>query len=247
MLGCVAIPAPVVPATTTDDTAHSSTFAVPRYNTLTVEVWGPGRGGGSYPDAHTPNLLQVGIATAPSASSVSTLGMTANGGGNGNSNTATGGLLGGTASGGNTTNTTGTDTTASDHLSNVPITSGVGGGSPNGGATTGAVSSPSPSTGTAQFVAGITGNAPGGGGGGAAASKTNFSGSNSYSSRSGGPGGGYCKSVYTFGVTSGFPSVGDSLSYTVAAGTLSPGDNAPGFAASFGGNGRNGRVKFTVA
>lgn len=240
MLGCVLLAKPVAASTTTDDTPGSRTFTVPRYNTLTVEVWGPGKGGSSYTDGSIGNFLAQGGGVATSASSVSTLSMTANGGGNGTSTSNNGG----TASGGNTTNTTGTNG-VSGGSSPSPVNGGTGGGSPNGGADR-AGPAPLTATGTAQMVAGNAGNAPGGGGSGPAGSKTNFSGSNSYNGAIGGPGGGYSKSVYTFGVTAGFPSVGDVLSYTVAAGSASNA-GTPSVPSSRGGAGAAGRVKFTVS
>jgi hypothetical protein len=244
MLGCVTPGPPVVPSVTTFDSG-SGNFTVPKYNTLTVEVWGPGRGG--YGCADSVNLSATTASAATSASSVSTLGMTANGGGNGsNSGNIPGGLAGGTASGGNDTNTSGTDggpqVTVSDPGTR-PF-GGTGGSAGNGGGSVAGPQAPPTPSGTSQLVAGNAGTTPGGGGSGSAGTRLNFISTIDYIGYRGGPGGGYCKSVYVFGVTTAFPSEGDVLAWTVAAGTAGAGISAPG---SHGGDGKNGRVRFTVA
>lgn len=205
----------VVPGSTTFDTG-SGNFTTPNYNTLTIEVWGAGASGGS-----GGTTVQ---SVAGGASTCTTKGMTANGGARTTVNAnGAGGGVGGTASGGNTTNTTGGTGGDPSPLNTSAGTSGAGGAGASGGA--GGLAGGSPSTGAA-------GTAPGGGGAGS----NNSAGGGTFQKFAGGGGAGYSKSVYTFGVTSGFPTVAQLLAYSVGAG---PAANASG------GAGANGRVRFT--
>lgn len=210
----------VVAQTITIDSG-SGNQTVPQYNILTVEIWGGGAGAQGFSDAGS---TQNG--TAGGASSVSTLGMTANGG--------TNVLTGGTASGGNTTNTTGNSgANGSSQNSPTPGVGGTGGGSPNGGADRTGPSADADAPGNA-------GNAPGGSGSG---SVFDFPGTPDINLASrGNGGGGYSKSVYTRGVTSGAPAIGALLAYSVGAGGTGGGGTR-----AKGGAGANGRVRFTIA
>lgn len=202
----------VTPGSTTYDSG-SGNHSVLAYTTLTVEVWGGGAPGGNN-----------SLAVSGNASSVSTLGMLANGGNfpPGTINTATGGS-GGTASGGNNTNSTGSSGTGCVPASTASGTSGAGGAGAGGGGAGGAARGPS--------GVGNPGTQPGGGGGG-----SNQTGDGTvFTKNPGGGGGGYCKSVFTRGVTSGAPLVGSLLAYAVAAAASATGQ----------GNGAGGRVKFT--
>ncbi|MET3995868.1 hypothetical protein ABID65_007540 [Bradyrhizobium sp. S3.9.2] len=192
----------------------SGAFVVPTYQTLTVEVWG----GGGCGIANNPPAV---AGNSGSASSVSTLGMTANGG-VGDTGILAGATYtgqGGTASGGNNANTQGNQ--GGHGTSQAAPGNGFGAGAPNGG---GNVAAPG------ATASGITGSAPGGGGTGLRINTT---------IGSGGSSGGYCKSVYTAGVTPGAPGVGASLSYAVGAGGPASGGTQKN------GAGANGRVKFT--
>lgn len=157
--------APVVtPGSQTITTTGSFSFTVPAFNTITIELWGPGGtgatatisagGDGAGGGAYGKHVLSVGALTvgsnltgvvgaAGTATTISSLGLTAQSG----SVTA-----GGTASGFNTTNATGT---------NGSVNSGTTGGHGGAGASGGAGGS-----GGTMGNGGGAGNSPGGGGGG---------------------------------------------------------------------------------
>ena len=212
---------PTVVHSTTTETSGSGVFKVLAYNTLTIEIWGPG---GPGPGISSTGAFVNGSAGSANTLTVGGITMTANPGGAANGNTSVG--SGGTASGGNTTNTTGTAGTAS-----VTGDSGAGGAGANGGSGGPSVSG-SPANGDA-------GTQPGGGGSGSIRNVSAIG-------TDGGGGGGYSKSVFTFGVTSGFPAVGSSISWTVPGGTaggVGTGATTP----TTGGNGAAGQVRFTIA
>jgi hypothetical protein len=96
-LGAFRGAAKVVPGSANFITAGTTTFTVPFYNQMTVEVWGAGgSGGGGF-------NFGDGVAGGPSA--VAGLGLTAGGGGAGRSrNNGAAGGAGGVATGGNDRN-----------------------------------------------------------------------------------------------------------------------------------------------
>jgi hypothetical protein len=191
-------------------TSGSGTFVVPHYNTLTVNVWGAGASG-NYEDG-TTGVFQVG--NPGGTSSVSTLSISATGG---SASFVAGDATGGTGSGGNTTNSTGTAGSISGFTS-------IGGGAANGGGNV------TITGGTDASQNGVPGTARGGGG---------TSGVGVGTPEAGGGGGGFSQSVYTFGVTSGAPAPGASLSWAVGAGGAST--TAEGV---LSGAGHNGEVQF---
>lgn len=216
----------VIPGSQTFDSG-SGNFTVPVYNTLTIELWGGGAAGGIHLDTTRGG-------TNGNPSTVSTLSLSA-GGGLRSADGANGGV-GGTASGGNTTNTNGNvggPSTLNFGLPPSGFYSGAGGSAPNGGAGGVGVYVPD-TTGNAN---GNPGTAPGGGGSGAA--ETTGTGP-AYTHR-GDPGGGsgaYVKHVVTLGTG---PAPGALLAYAVAA-------SVSAFAGTpQGGSGAAGRVKFTWA
>lgn len=207
--------APVTPGSSTFDSG-SGNFIVPAYNTLTIEVWGGGANGG-----HAATSL------AGAASTVSTYGLTANGGGK--SPIGVTGGAGGTASGGNSANTTGTAGNGSSGTSSVSCCSGAGGAGAGGGGAGGAA---------VNGIAGVTaiegnaGTGPGGGGSG----RVTWAGT-IYTKAGGGGGGGYVRHILTPG--GGGPGIGAAIAYAVAAGR-------PIITAlNGGGAGAHGRVRFT--
>jgi len=226
LLGVGKAPSCVVPAVTTFNSG-SGTFDVPCYNTLIVEVWGGGASGATRTASAVCTASGNNTGDNGSASSVSTLSLTANGG-SGSVATSTGGT-GGTASGGDV-NTTGGN---GGNYNNAGSPSGVGGNSPNGG-NGGASVGPAPN---GNFVNGLAGNAPGGGGSGGARRDDGLA---INCGASGGGAGGYTKKTFTFGA-GGAPLVGDDLSYSVGAGAA---ERCSTFGCS--GAGANGRVRFEV-
>ena len=206
----------VVPGSSTITTTGAGNFTVPSYNTLTIELWGPGGGGDGMPSGSSP--VAVAGNTGPSTT-ISSLSLVAGGGQGGQ--VAAGGA-GGTASGG-TTNTSG----SAGVVGGAPGGSyGQGGAGANGGA---AVAAPS----GAASANGNAGNAPGGGGS-SAYSVFNVTGTEG----SGAGGGSYCSTSYTHGAA-GAPLVGASLAYVVGAG------GTGGSSTFIGGPGAGGRIKFT--
>ena len=215
-------------------TSGSGNFTLPSaYGALTVQLWGPsgGSGGGNGTDTG-------GNGTATTCS---TLGMTANGGaGGGSSNTSTNGAggAGGGASGGNLANNSGgTGGGGSHNSTGATLTTGNGAASPSGGGGAAAgVSITSTNSATGVTTNGTSGNSPGGGpsGGGYA---IDVSGTHYNEAGAGAGGGAYCESVYTFGLTSGYPAAGSSLAWAVGA---------PGAGADAGGvTGTYGQVVFS--
>jgi hypothetical protein len=210
------------------DTAGPVAFLVPDYeDVFTIEGWGAGASGGVAANAN-----------AGGTTTCDTYSLTANGGSpsaiaspNANGTPAPGG----TATGGNTTNTTGGAGGLPSPFNSGDGESGKGGDAPNGGLGGAAVAN-----GFSFMIAGLypgfkygnAGAAPGGGG----------SGRNLFSSVGGGtvfkyPGGGsggYFKHVLHRGVDG--PNPGDViLGFVGAGGTSSTGD----------GSGANGRLKFS--
>lgn len=214
----------------------ATTWTVLPYNTLTIEGWGPASGG----QGVTANAFAN--SSAASATTVALGSISAGGGGA----TTTGGPNGiggpgGTASGGNNTATNGNaGGNGQLTLPGQTAVSGAGGNAPGGGGTGGAGKN---LTGTGG-ANGNNGSAPGGGGGGAveANAASNFT-----SGQAGGGSGAYVKSIYIRGVTSGWPLIGSTIAYSVAAGTIGAGTGTPNVSNAKGGDGANGRVKFTVA
>ena len=208
----------VTPSVTTIDTPGSGSYTVPPYTTLTVEVWG---GGGSALGFNTGPAQAAGIAGGSSTvSSPGTTTQTATGG----SGPITGGAAGapgaaGSGSGGNA----GADATGiAGTIGGTTAGKGVGGSAANGGGNAQPFA-------TAQ-AGGTNGTVPGGGGSGMHLAAGYYS---------AGSGGGYSKSVYTFGAA-GSPAVGQVFSYNVGAGGALPGNLYNG------GAGANGRVRFTI-
>ena len=210
-------PTTTAPTLTTTETSGSGTFTVTAYSTLTVEIWGPGGSGATYLGSGTYQGGLPGSGSNTLAFGSTT--MTANSGA-GAPATALGGA-GGAATGGNNTNTTGT-------AGSRGLTSGVGG---NGGA-----GANGGAGGTGSSGNGGPGTAPGGGGAGAAdADQDGMDGGG------GGGGGGYSKSVFTYGVTSGYPAFGSTISWSVPTG----GVHVIGESTTSGA-GAAGQVKFTL-
>jgi hypothetical protein len=213
---------PVVPGATTFNSG-SGNYSVPAYNTLTIEIWGAGASGGVTSQANNGGN-----------STVSTYSLTAGGGIKSTATTYNTNQLGigGTASGGNTTNTNGGNSTSPSPTNLGVGTSGAGGNSPNGGTGGAAVGG-----GLGTVAAGNAGNAPGGGGsghqsfiGGPAGGQAKYP---------GGGAGAYVRHVFTFGA-GGAPAVGASIAYAVGAGGTSSSSPVDGAGAA-------GRVRFTVA
>jgi hypothetical protein len=214
----------VVPGSTTFDSG-SGNYSVPAYNTLTIELWGGGAAGG-------PNADDFGSVAGVNgnASTVSTYSLSAGGGLKSASDAGANppGGVGGTASGGNTTNTNGNAGGQGTWYSGTYAggDSGAGGNAPGSGGSGGAGQGI-----FAAFINGNPGGAPGGGGGGAIAGSNP---SGPWRGYQGAGSGAYVRHVFTFG-SGGAPSVGALIAYAVAA-TVS----------SSSGAGSPGRIRFTV-
>jgi hypothetical protein len=160
----------VTPGSQSFTTAGANSFVVPCHNTLTVQVWGAGGGGGGC-DAQSRVASSTGGASRWDNSVI------ANGGSG--VTTSTAGGTGGTASGG-TTNTTGqTGSTGNNN-------GAKGGNGANGGAGGAAIT---------VNGNGNPGTAPGGGGGGARRTSGYFGACET----GGGGGGGYSTRTYNAG------------------------------------------------
>lgn len=204
----------VVPGTQSHTTAGTYTFTVPAFNTLTVDLWGAGGAGGA---------AQSGAVngTGGGATTITELGMTANGGGFGTSldadafyRVASAAGAGGTASGGNTLNTSGAAGVGGTTTNN-------GGAAANGGAG-GAGAWYASNSGVTQ---GSAGGSPGGGGGGG-----HYDLGGNWLFPGGGGGGANCRSVFD-------PSTlapGTVLTIQVGAGGLGPAGNLTGDGADGG-------------
>ncbi|MDB5597772.1 MAG: hypothetical protein JWM36_4733 [Hyphomicrobiales bacterium] len=122
---------PVTPGTQTFSTAGASSFTVPMYNALVIEMWGGGGGGGAGEGSGG------GITVAPNgaASTVSSLSLSAGGGSGGVSGYYRGGSgsggAGGAASGGDTNTAGNAGTVTAGGVS--PNASGSVGRGGNGG------------------------------------------------------------------------------------------------------------------
>lgn len=206
----------VIPGSQTFDTPGASSFVVPNYNSMVVELWGGGGPGGTATTTGSTSGIHIAISDG-SATSIASLGLTANGGAKGNRwRDGSGGGAGGSASGGDT-NTAG----AAGGNGGTYYSNGSGGASPDGGAQ---VTAP-----TGDAI-GINGNAPGGGASGGSYESAGTNGG-------GGGAGAYVKKTYTPGAL----TPGSSISLTVGSGGV------PATSSSYirGGYGANGRVKFT--
>lgn len=194
-------------------------FHVVAYTKLVIEGWGGGASGGVAAEAND------GVDTT-----VSTYSLTAHKGTKASATVPNSGInagTGGTATGGNTTNTTGENGGVPAPASVGAGGAGKGGDSPNGGHSFAAVNA---SFGT---VAGFDGEIPGAGGGGRNIFSSVSGGS--YFKYPGGGAGGYFRHEFIFGVA-GSPAVADLIAYSVGAG----GDATLG-----NGRGAHGRVKFS--
>lgn len=227
------IPLPVIspraPVTAgSQSVTATGAFIVPEYNTLTVTLYGAGGEGGGY--------SATGVAGG--ATSIASLGLTANGGAGGTYASGNGvGGAGGTASGG-TTNTTGNAGSNGSYSSGTSSTGGNGGHGPDGsGRGTGGVDT-STSGGATGGTAGSAATQPGAGGGGEGCFWQAYDGkvfADYHVTGGGGGGGGKCVKTYALGA-GGSPVPGDSLSVTVGAG---------GSGTAKGGDGYRGQADFS--
>lgn len=217
---------PATAGTTIIDTVGSGNFTVPLYrNTLTIEIWGGGGGGGAGNHDATYN--------GSNGSYSSVLGVTAGGGTGGTGGNRSGTQSGGGGSGGTTSGT------ASPSPTTQTLTNGNAGGGGNAGGNVGGAGGAAPSGGSSGAAgsngSGGAGGAPGAGGGGGGYSDHQSKNPN----QAGGGGGGsgaYARIYYSsYGA---IPS-GTAINYTVGAG----GTGAT--PTESGGNGANGRIKFT--
>lgn len=218
---------PATAGTTTIDTVGSGSFTLPLYrNTLTIEIWGGGGGGGAGNHDATYN--------GSNGSYSSVLGVTAGGGTGG-----TGGNRSGTTQSGGGGSGGTTSGTASPSPTTQTLTNGNAGGGGNAGGNVGGAGGAAPSGGSSGAAgsngSGGAGGAPGAGGGGGGYSDHQSKNPN----QAGGGGGGsgaYARIYYSsYGA---IPS-GTAINYTVGAG----GTGAT--PTESGGNGANGRIKFT--
>ncbi len=217
----------VAPGSQSYTSPGTYSWSVPKYNTLTVEMWGAG-GEGTSIGGSTGNDF-------PGANGGNTTfkGMVAGGGQGGLGNTSGG--AGGTATGGTTNTVGGTGANGSDYSRTAggspdPAIGGKGGDSPNGGAGGAQISR------TANGgVGGNDGASPGGGGGGSVY-KFNNGINDIGKGGKGGGGGGYVKRTYTIGAA-GAPVPGTAETAVVGARVATTGQN--------GGLGGNGRIVFT--
>lgn len=198
----------------------SGSFPCPDYTTtFIIELWGAGACGGKSADASD------GADTT-----VSTWTLVAGGGNKASAttpNSGTGFGTGGTATGGNTTNTPGGDGGVPSPASTGEGYTGKGGDAPLGGTGGDAIFNN-----YSALVIGSNGRAPGGGGSGRNAGVIA---GGTYSKYPGGGSGAYLKHVFIKGVGSP-PAALDPIAWAVGAGALSPiGD----------GHGADGRVKFS--
>ncbi len=189
-----------------------------------VEIWGPGGGSGGAG-------ITTGDATSgtTSTSSSFTTGGTVMSVGAGTrsvlriNNTASAGVAGGSASGGDV-NTVGT--TGGTSVIAATCIGGDGGSSPNGGAT-----QPGASAGDGVIVAGVAGNAPGG----AASGPVKGSATAADRRAVGGPGGGgYCKRTFSVDEL----AVGVARTMTITAGGAGGTGNVANGAAGADGRGK---------
>lgn len=217
---------PVVPAVTRYQSPGAQSYVVPVYNTLTIEGWGGGAGGG-----------QAAACTNGNPTTMPVYSLVANGGNKATTNSPNSGTgfgTGGTASGGNNTNATGGNGDPPSPTTSAGGTTGRGGSAPNGGAGGAPVAA---AFGVTQH--GNPGNAPGGGGSGQAIFQP--FGGGTESKYPGGGSSGYFQHVFTAGAP-GAPAPGTVLNFNVGAGGVA---NLAG--TIFGGAGANGEMRFTVA
>lgn len=213
----------VVPGEFWSNTAGSSTFEIPAYNTITITIWGGG-GGGDGVDTDTTEI--TGTFGGDSQWNSTAIGsadvLDAFGGEPGSSSGAGYTGAGGTASGGNVANLTG-----QDGQEDINFEYGGYGGNTAGIFTYVNTGGDGGGRGGLQtFNAdgaqnGFPGTAPGGGGGGAYYNPNGRAGD-------GAGAGGMARSTWTT-VTSGAPTAGITYSYDIGAGGI--GGN---------GNGRDG-------
>ena len=198
----------VVPGSSTFTSNNS--FKVPAFNTLTIELWGEGGGGGGFltiPDGtHGSWTFKAGADGGDTT--LSSLSLVAHGGKGGESDGLTGGAGGG-ASGG-TTNVGGGAGGNGTAPKSSASTSGVGGtcNSLAGGA--GVSETTFASNPNSKILGGVFGTNEGGGASGdSGSSSTTFW----FASCPGGGGGGYCTRAYAYG---GVVNYGDVLSFTLS-------------------------------
>jgi uncharacterized protein (TIGR02217 family) len=229
------------------DACGADSYLVPEYNTLVIELWGAGAGGFGALTLGTAAPATAG--TAGGTTQIASLSLVAGGGQPSSGPYGLNGGLGGTPTGGdvNTPGEAGASGTlfvyngsaggpAGLNIGTGP--SGRGGASPNGGLGGGPVSVAAT---TGAVLDGNDGVYPGGGGSGAAMGTPIQQGGTVFGvGVSGGGGGSYVKKTYVKGVTAGYPVPGATL--TLAIGCKGIGGNS--FAD--GGDGANGRIRFTV-
>lgn len=192
----------------------NGTFTVPAYNTLTVTLFGPGGGGGSFSGVGA-NANNTVFNSSGQAFGLNLIARGGNGGGAGGAGSPGSGGAGGTASNGDTNNTGGTGDNGNGG-------GGDGGDCPGGGS--------GGSGGSFPLADGGPGQVPGGGGGGSGPE-------NEGSSEGGGGAGSGARCIKTF--TPGQLTVGAMISVTVpsgGAGDINIGNEADG------GNGARGQA-----
>ena len=192
-------------------TAGTFAYVIPSYNTLTVEMWGGGGGGG----ATSGTAGGSGGATSGSG-----FGAIADGGGGGGCPQGAYRSIGsagsgGTASGGNLTNTNG----------NPGVYYAIGGTAPFGG--TGGTRA------TSYMGSGGNGNPPGGGGAGGYYDN----GAGYWVWGGGGGSGAYVKSVFN-SVNMGSPVIGSTIDITIGSGGAKGVTNNAGGSGGTGGAGK---------
>lgn len=242
-------PSPIAPpagveagSQTFDGPSASGNFPVPLYNTLTIEVWGPGGGSGALTTSTTAVASTNGTNPGDSTAAIGGSNLLATGGKTGLNQThspvfSPPASVGGIPSGGDT-NANGENGGAGiDARAGYSSAEGAGGFSPNGGAHQ-TVSNP----GTNGNQSSAAGNAPGGG---AKSGLQDLSGVQYVAA--GGAGGAYVAKTFTFGVTFGAPAPGSLIPWAIGAngtgGTITGGSGTN----RNGANGAAGRVKFTWA
>ena len=230
----------VVPGTVTYGPG-SGVFTVPLFNTLTIELWGAGAGGSSI----TALTVSASPGTAGGATTLSSLGLQANGG---NVDAAGKGGGGGGGAGGGTTNVAGGSGTGGS-ISGSTITRGSG-GTCNGINGSGGASVSLSSVGGSHCDS-VNGGAaaPGGGSSGCAFASTGSPSGDNFAS--GGGGGGYCKKDFT--AAGALVKYRDALSFFVGTGGVPATAFHITVIATFGNGlhvvagvgGGNGQIKFT--
>lgn len=206
--------------TCTIGSSCATSFVVPPYNTLQIEIYGGGASAVSVNPGVTFSNGNAGGTSSIASPSLSVLGGTPSVGAAYNA-----GGAGAVAPTGFDVNTAG-----NPGLNGTTSPTGFGG---NGPAPLNAAGG-NPGTTAGAGCPGVAGLAPGAGGGG----PWNNGGA---TQNGGGAGSGaYGKKTYTFGVTAGFPAVGATLALTIG-----PGGALSVTGPCFGGRGADGRMIFT--